>query len=68
MELTLTVIGNNAVIQNKAERLPDNTVKTTTAKLCRIVAKNETAILQFTTDYEAGKGYELDKVLTVTIQ
>jgi len=67
MELKLKVIVNQSTIQNKQERNPDNSVKTTAEKLSRITAKNETAMLQFVTDYETGKTFELDKELTVTI-
>ncbi len=68
MELQLKVIGNNAVSQTRSERNPDQTVTNTTQDLSRISAKDEKgAVLQFTTDYETGKGFELNKVLTVTI-
>jgi len=69
MDLKLTIVGNASVAQNKQERNPDNSVKTIKEKSCRIVARSETGdVLQFTTDYETGKGYELDKELTVSIQ
>ncbi len=69
MELKMKVIGNNSVIQTKQERNPDNTVSTKTEDLSRISCRDEKSnVLQFTTDYATGKGYELGKELTVTIQ
>ena len=67
----MKVIGNNSVSQTKQERNADNTVKTTIAKLSRISLRSEdpaAGVFQFTTDYENGKSFELDKELTVTIQ
>jgi hypothetical protein len=69
MELKLKVFTNQSTIQNKQERNPDNTIKTTSEKTSRIAAKDESGnVLQFVTDYETGKGFELDKELNVTIQ
>lgn len=69
MELKMKVIGINSVNQTRQERNADNTVKTITEKLSRISCiDDKQAVLQFTTDYEYGKGYELDKELTVTIE
>ena len=71
MDFKMKVIGNNSVMQTKQERQPDNTVKTTNANLSRISLRSEdpaAGVFQFTTDYEAGKGFELGKELTVTIQ
>ena len=69
MEFKMKVIGNNSVQQTKQERNADNTVKTTTEDLSRISCRDEKqGVLQFTTDYATGKGFELGKELTVTIQ
>jgi hypothetical protein len=69
MELKMKVIGNNSVSQTKAERNPDNTVKTTTADLSRVSCRDDQSnILQFTTDYENGKTFVLGKEVSVTIQ
>jgi len=71
MDFKMKVIGNNSVQQTKQERNPDNTVKTSVENLSRISLRSEGttgAVLQFTTDYESGKTFELGKELTVTIQ
>jgi hypothetical protein len=69
MEFKMKVIGNNSVQQTKQERQADNTVKSSTENLSRISCRDEKqGVLQFTTDYEAGKVFELGKELTVTIQ
>ena len=69
MELKMKVIGINSAAQTKQERQADNTVKTSTENLSRISCRDEKqAVLQFTTDYESGKSYELGKELTVTVQ
>ncbi len=64
----MKVIGNNSVTQTKQERNADQTVTTKTENLSRVSCRDDKqAVLQFTTDYESGKAFELEKELTVTI-
>lgn len=68
MELTLTVFQNNSGTVVNNERSADGKPVQTKEKVCRISARNDKAVLQFTTDYETGKAFELDKEVKVTIQ
>lgn len=69
MELLLTIIQNNSGVAVKNEKT-DEGIKQVKEKICRIAARSSdnAAVIQFTTDYETGKRYELDKQIKVTIE
>jgi len=71
MQLKFVVITNNAAAKTKNAAGPDNTIAQVTENISKIVLKDPASnenLLQFVTDYETGKTFELGKELTVTIE
>lgn len=69
MKFELKIVGNQAQTINKPERQADGSVKQNAEQMSRIVARDDKGnTFACSMPYNEGKTFDLDRVLSVTVE